>query len=1072
MDFLKNLNEAQQQAVTAPQNPILVLAGPGTGKTRTLVARILYLIQHDHIVPHKILAVTFTNKAKEEMRHRLRDELGDTASDLNIGTFHRFCMTVLRDHYEEAGLPKQFSIADETTQLITLSRASRIQDEKSLNTVLNAISSYRLNKDNLNSNFQRIAAKWITLYLQELRKNNLIDFDQILLLTQELFAQHPELVDTYRKMFDAVLVDEFQDTDPIQYAIMKSLVWQHRNIFAVADDDQSIFAWRGAHIENIDRYTLDFDCHGDQIIVLNKNYRSVQCIIDVATQLINCGPRFRKKQINAVSPDSETLQPENLFLFFPDDEAEIQFIIEQITTLTQSSPLVISKWGQGGFSPLRYSDIAILYPTHAIGEQLEAKLLAAHIPCQLVKRQGVFDQEDVRKIVLLLKLLQNPWDDVALEQFFQLELNNELVFEQIRSLKAKNRTFRHTLQYLSSGRVEISGISKGELGRTISATFGIISNTISYLTQNPDLELSELINTLCNLTAPEHTSTIHSEVHQLCDPLDIPGIKDAVAKIRATTSHGNVIHVCGNDPYIVDICQYLLNKMGTTSEVASISDGDIFLCLDEISTKTLRATYPDIPDSQILLIAPHTLHPASGHPERNRRTHHTSHLTIESPFSTVVTVFKLIQAFTSAKAPKVFRNYTVIDLETTSGDIQTTGIVEIGAVKVCDGKIVDKFGTLVNPEKPITQGAYNVHHISDTDVRNEKTFAELLPEFLKFIGDDVLIAHNGFGFDFPIIMRHYKASAGKTLANRRFDTLPLARQLFPGQPASVDALMQRFNIQDTGERHRALDDTIYLAQIFEHLQEVEQSVDRRSEHEELLELVALGVFIEVSSWQLAVGSRQEPAPGHAEFVEGRNEENLLFQLGAKKLLSRFSELPEQFRELYMQRQVDIESLFEKLSVENSGEEASWLVQVFSGREAAISRLKDLANSFEEDHIQDAIQRFLDHTVLYSAQDDIQDVNAVNLLTIHSAKGLEFPAVFVSGVEKGNLPSFYSVREEGELGQKKLNEQRRLFYVAMTRAKQKLIVTYVDKRGEYGKKRSQFLVELGIETEEPDPEAEK
>ncbi len=331
MGFLHILNDAQRRAVTAPLHPMLVLAGPGTGKTRTLVARIVYLIRHHELAPHTILAVTFTNKAKEEMKHRLREELGDAASDLMIGTFHRFCMNVLRDHHDKLGMSKTFAIADEPTQLLTLARVSRIQDSRSVRTVLNAISSYRLNRHNLNPGLQSVAEKWIEPYQQELRRNGLIDFDQILLFARRLFKQYPLLVQDYQQMFTAILVDEFQDTDPIQYGIMKALAWKHRNIFVVADDDQSIFAWRGAHIENIDQYVRDFTCGQEQMIVLDQNYRSVQGIIDVATQLINCGPRFRQKNIQAASADTAVVP---VFRSFDDDEAEMAFILETIQEFT------------------------------------------------------------------------------------------------------------------------------------------------------------------------------------------------------------------------------------------------------------------------------------------------------------------------------------------------------------------------------------------------------------------------------------------------------------------------------------------------------------------------------------------------------------------------------------------------------------------------------------------------------------------------------------------------------------------------------------------------------------------
>ena len=1038
MEFLQSLNERQRAAVTAPKQPMLILAGPGTGKTRTLVARILFFISHDHIPPHKIIAVTFTNKAKEEMRTRLLEELGDQANDLAIGTFHRYCLDLLREYHHEAGLAKQFAIADETTQLMTLSRASRMQDERSLRTVLNAISSYRLNKDNLNPTFQGAALKWLAPYHKELRKNNLIDFDQIILLTQELFAKHPKIVESQQYRFEAILVDEFQDTDPIQYDIMRALARPHRNIFVVADDDQSIFAWRGANIGNIQRYINDFECR-EHIIVLDQNYRSAQCIIDLATQLLS-KHRLIEKQLQAVTiEETRLLQPERQFCAFVDDEEESQFIIAQIHTL-------ISPTEESPFPPLRYADIAILYPNHAIGEQLETRLLEAKIPCQLVKRQGVFEQEDVRKIILLFKLLQNPDDDIALEQLFELELNNDLIFQQLTSLKAVNRTFKQTL-YIAMGQ-EISGISKSQLRRLITTCFGTISNLISYVENNPQADLEELINIICNLIQPTHSESIHSKSHELRDPLDIPGMPEAVTTIQHTLANGGLVYITGSTPEINSLCYHLLTNTPHTYPFQLLSaqapvqeDNSLILCLDQHSLETLLTGHPEIPESRYIVV--------------NTNLHQQHDIQqIHSPFSSVVSVFKLLQALTTLNLQKPFSNYVIIDLETTSRDIRTTGIVEIGAVKVQDGEISSKFSTLVNPEKPITQGAYKVHGISDDDVRDKPVFKDLLSEFLAFIGDDMLVAHNGFGFDFPILWRLYREATGEMLTNRRFDTLPLARRLFPGQPASVDALMQRFNIHDVGGRHRALDDTIYLAPIFEGLQEIEQSLNRRTEHEELLELVALGISLE--TLQKAEGGEQE--------VEGRAEERLLFQLGARKLLSRFSELPQELQPLFSQYQFEIQQLFEETTASET-EEPQQAIQVFNGKEVSIARIKELARVFLADNLHEAIGQFLDHATLYTTQDDIRNVNAVNLFTIHSSKGLEFPVVFISGVEKGNLPSFYSLREEGELRDKKLDEQRRLLYVAMTRAKHKLFVTYVNKRGEYPKKRSQFLIELGVESEE-------
>ena len=1022
------LNEKQQQAVTAPLSPLLVLAGPGTGKTRTLIARILYLIHHFHIAPHKIIAVTFTNKAKEEMRARLRRELGDMANDVMIGTFHRYCVDALRRYHHEAGLAKQFTIADETAQFIALSRASRMTDDKSLRNVLTAISSYRLNKENLNPAFQGMAERWMPLYHEELRKNNLIDFDQIILLTQALFARNPDIVKTERQRFDAILIDEFQDTDPVQYAIICALARQHRNIFAVADDDQSIFAWRGAHIANIERYLDDFQCR-DRLIVLNENYRSNQRIIDTAAQLLY-GHRLLEKQLQAMSADNAAFEQQIEFRRFENDDEETRFVLAQIAAATAKP------------SSLLYADIAILYPNHAIGERLEATLLAAKIPCQLVKRQGVFDQPDVRKLLLLLTLAQNPDDDVALEQYVALELDNDGVMQEVRRMKQKDRSFKQAL-HAAMWRDDLPGISKGQFSRFAQTCLGTISNLISYVEQNPRTALDECFNHICNVALPAHSASLHAKAREVSDPLAIEGTAAAAAYIRDALRGGFVVHVAGSDAELARLCLVMLR---TAPNVAPQPDAafrlfsdatpnahDLLLCLD----CTIIQRLPRSAAAKIVFC------------DLSEQLDEADNvLPIRSALTPALACFKLLQALTTANAPKPFRHYVAFDLETTSGDTRTAGIVEIGAVKVRDGAIVGRFGRLVNPEIPITDGAFRVHGISDAEVAHEPTFKQLLPELLEFIGDDMLVAHNGFSFDFPILLRLYREATGAMLPNRRFDTLPLARRLFPGQPAGVDALMQRFGIQDIGGRHRALDDAVYLTPIFERLQDEEQSLNLRTEHEELLEIAALGSVMAARRVDAALA----------------DEERLLFGLGARKLLSRFSELPAELSETFARYRIDLEARFEAMNGENS-EEREQAATVFSGKEVSLARVKELARAFPTGDLREAIRQFLDHAMLYATQDDIRDVNAVNLLTIHSAKGLEFPLVFVCGVEKGNLPSFYSVREEGELREKKLDEQRRLFYVAMTRAKYKLIVTYADKRGDFPKKRSQFLIELGIETQE-------
>ena len=629
MKCLQNLNAKQRQAVEAPKQPMLVLAGPGTGKTRTLIARMLYLIEFYKIAPHKILAVTFTNKAKEEMLGRLQDELGDMANDALIGTFHHYCLDVLRTHHHAANLPKQFSIADEQTQLLALSRASRILDAKSLRNVLTAISSYRVNRSFLNPAFLGIAEKWLAPYEQELRQHHLIDFDQIVLCARSLFENHPEVAEQEQQRFEAILIDEFQDTDPVQYHIIRRLAGQHRNIFAVADDDQSIFAWRGANVENIRRYLKDFDCL-DRMVVLDRNYRSAQCIIDLAAQLLLGASLGRKRTpIGESAADVAVRRRTPLPCLSPTIKKNLSFSLREIRKLTgQTHPPApsLEQRGGDGHSPFSYSDIAILYPNHAIGETLETSLLAANIPCQLVKRLGFFEQQDVRKLLLLFKLLLNPADDVALEQFFELELDNALVFQQIKALRNTCSTFKQTLY--AAARREIPGISKGQLRRKISASFGLISNLISYIESNPQTELEELLNTICNLALPAHSLSLHGQAHELCDPFDIPGMPEAVMSIRQVLDKKGRIVVHGSDAELAQACCILLNHAQSEfllkqevsqtpfslffdAETVHRSAPSAALCLDPDAAETVQEALPEETSIILMTVLPDAACPSS-----------------------------------------------------------------------------------------------------------------------------------------------------------------------------------------------------------------------------------------------------------------------------------------------------------------------------------------------------------------------------------------------------------------------------------------------------------------------------
>ena len=249
--LISELNEKQKSAVTRPRQPVLVIAGPGTGKTRTLIARILYQIENLQINPGQILALTFSNKAAGEIKNRLEKILKSNAEKIKVCTFHSFCLDILRKNYEEAGLVKTFSVCDGDYQkrLLKQLMISRVREniDRKINGILLAFSNHMLKGKTL----PVFSAAIFNDYTRHLHKHNLIDYDQVLLKTLTLLNTNSDILDQYRFLNQAILIDEFQDTDPIQYQIIKLLAEKHGNIFVVADDDQSIYAWRGASPANI-----------------------------------------------------------------------------------------------------------------------------------------------------------------------------------------------------------------------------------------------------------------------------------------------------------------------------------------------------------------------------------------------------------------------------------------------------------------------------------------------------------------------------------------------------------------------------------------------------------------------------------------------------------------------------------------------------------------------------------------------------------------------------------------------------------------------------------------------------
>jgi DNA helicase-2/ATP-dependent DNA helicase PcrA len=405
MDFLDKLNEPQRNAVTAGNGPILVVAGPGSGKTRVLTQRVAYLIAVEGVRPWQILAVTFTNKAAKEMEARVKSLLPDQAIEgIMLGTFHSICARILRRESEHLPIESNFVIFDSDDQeriaksvIRELNINEKLYRPASVHAAISRAKNELIWPDDYPTNTYRdeVIKRVYMEYQKRLIASNAVDFDDLLVYTARLLEDNPSVRDKYSQRFRHVLVDEFQDTNLAQYALVRQLASYHKNIFCVGDPDQSIYAWRGADWRNVQRFEQDFP--DSQIILLEQNYRSHQNILDAAMGVIDRARNRRKKRLF-----SERGAGEKIFFYeAPDDYAEASFVVDGIAQLVASRQ----------FEP---GECAVMYRTNAMSRLLEEAFLQARLPYRLVGAQRFYGRREVKDIISFLRLVHNPADEASL----------------------------------------------------------------------------------------------------------------------------------------------------------------------------------------------------------------------------------------------------------------------------------------------------------------------------------------------------------------------------------------------------------------------------------------------------------------------------------------------------------------------------------------------------------------------------------------------------------------------------------------------------------------------------------
>ncbi len=409
---LTTLNDRQRQAVELVDGPLLVLAGAGAGKTRVLTYRIANIIDQQKALPYQILALTFTNKAASEMKQRILELVGNSAEDIWMGTFHGFCLRVLRRHAETVGYTSDFAIydaADQRTLIKNIMKQLNISDkELSISHVKAVISDAKnklmsvekftdLNKDDFVK--KRIAPIY-QRYNKQLKDNNAMDFDDLIVNVIYLFKKAPDVLNYYQNKFKYIHVDEYQDTNYIQYLLVKQLSAIHRNVCVVGDGDQSIYGWRGADIGNIRNFDKDFP--NASVVLLEQNYRSTKRILDLANGVIKNNPARRAKNLWTDNQTGDMIQ----YYCAPNGDEEAHFVANQILAALSTGA--------------SYSDFAVLYRTNAQSRTFENAFNRQSIPYSIIGGRKFYERLEIKDMLAYLRFIANPNDGVSLQRIINV----------------------------------------------------------------------------------------------------------------------------------------------------------------------------------------------------------------------------------------------------------------------------------------------------------------------------------------------------------------------------------------------------------------------------------------------------------------------------------------------------------------------------------------------------------------------------------------------------------------------------------------------------------------------------
>ena len=959
---------SQRRAIEAGPHSLLVLAGPGAGKTFCLIERIRFLIEEHGFDPKRICAFTFTNKAAGEIAHRLEERLGESADTIKRGTIHAFCAELLRELGAEVLLEPGFGIADEEYQLSVLRRIEG--PRKWHRSVLNRFSAHRFRNDPLQHNDIVLFHQ----YERFLTDRKLVDFDTLVIKAAELLESNSPAAASLRARWDVVLVDEFQDLNPVQYRVVKALARDHRHVFAVGDDEQSIYSWAGADPKVFRDFVNDFKIGAERTIHLEENRRCPHDVFALARKLmLSNTPIFENRVVPRA--DRESRFPIRTVGFATDDEEQAWMVAD----IRRDKEEYGHRWG----------DVALLYRKHDIGSRLEAAFLNAGIPCRLAQGRALADDPVVAYVLAASRVIAFPQDVVYRDAFFRVVLPKALFLEAQAESERRQVELRVELRHMATHRPKHDAT-----GRQIRRALVEWKNLEAVGKQHATL--TGLVTELLSRRVGKLRSVLDERHDELSDPASLPDVVRLADRLRDARARRA-------DVWIPPMRGVDIPIMGM---------------LTEIGIKAVRGN----PPAGAIRIGPDDV-PSVG---------------------LALGVFKAAQLIEMRDISSTFTSFTAFDLETTDRDVTKAEIVEIAAVRVRSGAIVDEFHALVKPRVRLSAGAAEVHGITEAELADKPYFEEVWPAFRAFCGSDVIVAHNGYDFDFRIITRMAR-EIGAKFDLCMYDTLPLSRELVPSSNKLVN-LARLFGL-DSGRSHSALDDTRTLAGVLLALGKMKLERSRKTALVDLLGHlgVALALSGDADLWQETLLFRDITRPfalgaysGALDWYERESGDDITIP-GADEVIGLLG---------------GAELMIRIRTVKTADERYP----------AAMMRLRRLIAEIPEDSMSAQLSLFLERVVLSKLVDGQEPERMrVNLLTLHSTKGLEFSRVYVVGTEDEQLP--------GSSGSKaakpeEIDEARRLLYVGMTRTQDRLVMTRVASRGGKGTGGHRYLDEMGITPEAP------